>query len=91
MRTSLLSFPVRLAAAALTLGMAIVAQATDTPTTPAADHAMHIGQPAAESDSADRIDWNIDYPSQLGPEGPQAGSNTHSVDNRLVIRKPSDR
>lgn len=88
MRTFFLSLSARLAAAALTLGMAGLAQAADTPNAPPADTAAHVGPQTASSGVSDRIDWNVDYPSQLGPEGPQADSHVRSANRADVNEQP---
>jgi len=75
MRSSLFSASsLRLAALALTFGLAGVAQAADTPDLSAKTPAMQDSQRVASGDAGSRIDWNVDYPSQLGPEGPQAAN-----------------
>ena len=69
MRASLLSASFRFAAVALALGVAGAVQAAAAPARPAPT-AIQQGKPPA-ADTA-RADGNIDYPSQLGPEGPAA-------------------
>lgn len=69
MRASVLSASLRFAAMAMALGLAGAVQAADVPVQRATS-AIQQSHPSA-ADTA-RIDWNIDYPSQLGPEGPVA-------------------
>lgn len=78
MRTSLLA-SFRLAAFALSLGLAGIAQAAATHDLPAASASVQDSQRHTASDGAARIDWNIDYPSQLGPEGPQLTRVTQPI------------
>ena len=91
MRTFFLSLSARLAAAALTLGMAGLAQAADTPSAPATGAAAQIGMQDASSSRSDRIDWNVDYPSQLGPEGPQADSHARPTNSAALSGQPGTR
>ena len=74
MRSSLLTISFRFAAVVLTFALAGVAQAADTHQVPATA-TVHDMQRAASDGNADTaIGWNIDYPSQLGPEGPRASA-----------------
>ena len=57
---------------ALAFGLAGTGQAFAADSMPAA-MPTHVAMEAAEASSAQAgADWNVDYPSQLGPEGPSS-------------------
>lgn len=91
MRTSFLSISFRLAAA-LTLSMAGMAQAADTGQ-PSATHAeQRDSRQNARNETAHRVAWNIDYPSQLGPEGPQLSAHVQNAPgDGLARQQPASR
>lgn len=56
---------------ALAFGLSGAAQAFAADAASAASTPMQSGTPGIASHDANaRADWNVDYPSQLGPEGP---------------------
>ncbi|GAA0700060.1 hypothetical protein ISN75_12015 [Dyella marensis] len=97
MRSSIISLPFRFAAIALAIGLAGAADAAaaSNPPTPAA--AAQDGQRTAPDGTASGVDRNVDYPSQLGPEGPRSGGTAslaaahRTPDGAALAQQPAAR
>jgi hypothetical protein len=88
MRSSTRSIAFRFAAIALAFGLIGTVQAADTHTSATVQNSQ---QAAADGASETRTDWNIDYPSQLGPEGPRVTTLTASQKDTSVERQSASR
>jgi hypothetical protein len=78
MRSSIISLPFRFAAIALAIGLAGAAHAAAV-SNPPAPAAAQDGQRIAPDDTPSGVDRNVDYPSQLGPEGPRPGDTASAA------------
>lgn len=70
MRSSALSIAGRFGVVALTFGLIGAVHAADARNLPSASADAQNSQQATDAIEAP-ADWNVDYPSQLGPEGPR--------------------
>ena len=89
MRSSTRSSARRFAVIALTFGLIGAAQATDTHQLSAVSAPAQNQQQATAAET--RTDWNIDYPSQLGPEGPRATTLTESHKDTSLAQQAAGR
>lgn len=92
MRSSTRSIAFRFAAIALAFGLTGAVQAADTHKLPSASATARNNQQASADGAFEtRTDWNIDYPSQLGPEGPRTTTLTASQKGTSLARQPASR
>ena len=90
MRSVLFSTALSFTAAALTLGLSGAVQATATHPSPHASAPVSADPRTAPNGDLDtRVDRNIDYPSQIGPEGPRTKANTR--DDAALAQQPASR
>jgi hypothetical protein len=88
MRSSTRSIAFRFAVIALAFGLVGAVQAADMHTSTTVQNNQ---QATADGASETRTDWNIDYPSQLGPEGPRVTTLTASQKDTSVARQSTSR
>ena len=92
MRSALFPASLRFVSVALALGLAGVAQAASAPPLPATSVTVQDDQRAATNDHLDtRIEWNVDYPSQIGPDGPRTQSSWTAATRDDASLAPSSR